>query len=344
MSGNQTYAKRYFEAALDFFEKGDYGKAVEHINKAIDKAPSDAEIISTKGVFLHKMNDLAGAIDAYRAAIRVAPNHQFSHFNLGLIHMKTGNVTPAIQEWECVIRLNPNDIDALFNVAVALAQMGKQPEAMMFYQRVLKLNSGHVQTHQNLGLIYRDAHDFEKAKFHLKRLKELDSTYSEVVNREIIRCEEQEFIEKLTASNTGKDAPENLAKAGSITARTHAALMACLSGNYSTSLELAEGILKESPLDLQARLIRGQALVGLSRYSDAIAEFMAVSVSNPEEPDPFFHLGAIFFSMNELEKALEYFQSVLKIEPNYSLVKENIANIESKIKESKLKKPGAKSK
>ncbi|HNV71698.1 MAG TPA: tetratricopeptide repeat protein, partial [Candidatus Ozemobacteraceae bacterium] len=147
---------------------------------------------------------------------------------------------------------------------------------------------------------------------------------------------------KLAASSAGKVATEHLDGAEDLTMRIHEALTACIAGDFALGLQLAQQILAEHPEDLQARLIRGQAYAGLGQQSDAIAEFMGIAHSHPEEPDAFFHLGTLFLSLNELEKALKYFQSVYRLDPTYSLVKENIANIERKILESKPHKPGAK--
>ena len=248
--------------------------------------------------------------------------------------MKLGQVQQAIQEWQIVIRMSPNDVDPLFNVAVALAQLGKKKEAMIFYDRVLAANPEHIQTHQNLGLLHRDAHDFVKAKRHLKRLKELDSTYSEVVNSEILKCEEQEFLEHMSGFDAAKFIPDATGPQETIAARLHAGFRACLGGDFERGLDLANMILKESPEDLQAQLIRGQAFTGLGRHADAIAEFMNIATRFPENADACFHLGTIFFSMNELDKALDYFQRVHHLDPHYSFVAENIANIEKQLKKS----------
>ena len=83
----ETYAQRHFESALDYFEQGNYEKALQQIDNAIQKSPSNPDYYSTKGVFLHRMNDIPRAIEAYFKAIEVFPGHTFSHYNLGIIFM-----------------------------------------------------------------------------------------------------------------------------------------------------------------------------------------------------------------------------------------------------------------
>ncbi|NLI78850.1 MAG: tetratricopeptide repeat protein [Candidatus Riflebacteria bacterium] len=335
MADKNTYAQRFYEAALEFFEKGQYAKALDHIQKAIDKADRNADFVSTKGVFLHKMNDVSGAIDAYREAVTINPKHSFAHFNLGLILMKLGKITEAISEWEAVIRVNPRDVDAIFNIAVALSQVGRRREAIPFYEKVLQLKPEHIQAHQNLGIIYRDENQFAKAKQHLLRLKELDSTYNEVVSAEIAKCDEQEFLNRVSHDNLGRIAKEFVGAgkgkdpAGDVLGE---ALLALINDDFATALRLAEEVLATVPADLQARLIRGQARFRLGQNNDAISDFMAITADHPDCAEAFFHLGTIFLTIGELEQSLEQFRRVARLDPNHPLVEDNIASIEERLR------------
>lgn len=324
---NNTYAQRHYESALDFFEQGQYDKALQQIDKAIKNSPNNPDFYSTKGVFLHRMNDIVQAIDAYQSAVKVAPNHTFSHYNLGLIYMKLNKVVQAIQEWEAVIHVKPRDTDAIFNIAVALSHLGKSKQAIPFYQKVIEIDPGHVQAHQNLGVIFRDEGEFVKAKYHLKKLRDLDSTYMEVVESEIMKCEEQEFLKKLESDSDRISA--NLEEnSGNLLSD---ALVALIEEHFDKALDYAEKHLAAFPDDIQGRLIQGQAMCGLSRNSDAIAIFMRILVDSPDCLDAIFNLGNIFLGMGELAKALEYYEQLKKIDRDYPLIDENIRSIKIKL-------------
>ncbi len=322
-----TYAQRHYESALDFFDQGQYDKAMQQIEKAIQQSPGNPDLYATKGIFLHRMNNMIHAIEAYQAALRVAPDHSFSHYNLGLIYMKQNKALQAIQEWEAVIRAKPRDVDAIFNIAVALAHLGKTKQSVPFYKKVLEIDPNHIQTHQNLGVIYRDEGNFALAKKHFNRLKELDSTFIEVVENEIMKCEEQEFLQNLTNSN--QQLSETVTH---VTGNEMAnALIAIIEEDFNLALTLAEESLAINPSDVQALLIKGQALQGLSRSSDAIAVFMRAITEAPDSTDAMFHLGNIFLGLGELEKALEYFIRLKKYDSEYPLVDENINSIKAKL-------------
>lgn len=326
-----TYAQRHYESALDFFEQGQYDKAMQQIEKAIQQSPNNPDLYSTKGIFLHRMNNIMHAIEAYQSALKVAPDHSFSHYNLGLIYMKQNKTLLAIQEWEAVVRAKPRDADAIFNIAVALSHLGKSQQAVPFYKKVLEISPDHIQTHQNLGVIYRDEGNFAQAKFHLKKLKELDSTYVEIVEAEITRCEEQEFLQTLTDDNQKLSDTINHDSGNDQTN----ALLALIDEKYDEALVLIEKTLAKDPNDIQSLLLQGQALAGMSRSSDAIVVFMRILTENPGVVDAMFHLGNIFLGMGELEKAMEFYEKITKYDPEYPLVDENIASIKAKLSGSK---------
>jgi tetratricopeptide (TPR) repeat protein len=168
--------------------------------------------------------------------------------------------------------------------------------------------------------------EYTKAKLHLQRLKDLDSTYIEVVESEITRCEEQEFLARLEAQKqsieTGEFAEgEYLGNA----------LMALLSEDYDKALLQAEKHLQDFPDDVQGQMILGQALQGLSKSSDAIATFMRIVAEHPEQTDALFNLGNIFLGLGELEKSLGYFSKVAELDAEYPFIKENIASIKQKV-------------
>ncbi len=316
----ETYAQRHYESALDYFEQGNYDKALQQIDNAIQKSPRNPDYYSTKGVFLHRMNDIPKAVEAYQKAIEVFPGHTFSHYNLGIIFMKNGKILQAIQQWEEVIRNKPDDVDSIFNIAVALSKLGKAKQAIPFYKKVLEYDPGHVMTHQNLAVIYRDECDFNKAKKHFNILKDLDSTYSEIVDKEIFRCEEQEFLaqieeeKKKTANFIGTGDNSDIGRA----------LSALIKENFDEALDLANIVLSDSPDDKNALLVKAQALAGVFKDEEALKVLNRVVELFPNELEAYFQMGTISLNLGKYSQAMEYFQKIKKIDPNYPLVDENL--------------------
>ncbi|MBP5470504.1 MAG: tetratricopeptide repeat protein [Candidatus Riflebacteria bacterium] len=185
----------------------------------------------------------------------------------------------------------------------------------------------HVMTHQNLGVIYRDECDFVQAKMHFNILKDLDTTYSEVVEKEIFRCEEQEFLarmeeeKKLTVKNLESEEDSIIEKA----------LSALIGENYQNALEYAEQILKDSPEDKNALLVKGQALAGIWKNDEALQVFKKVVELFPKEIEAYYQMGIISTNTGNYAQALDYFQKVKSLDAFYPLVDENIESIKRNI-------------
>lgn len=326
----ETYAQRHYESALDYFEQGNYEKALQQIDNAIQKSPSNPDYYSTKGVFLHRMNNIPKAIEAYFKAIEVFPGHTFSHYNLGIIFMKAGKILQAIQQWEEVIKNKPDDIDSIFNMAVALSRLGKFKQAIPLFNKVLEYDPGHVMTHQNLGVIYRDEKDYPQAKAHFNTLKELDSTYSEVVEKEVFRCEEKEFLAKM------EEEKQRMAmSAEKIDKNTmeEKALAALIEENYTDALGYSNIILGDNPEDKSALLMKGQALAGLQKNDEAMLVFDNVAELYPKDYEAYHQMGLISLNIGNFNQALKFFEELKNLNPNYPLVNENIESIKRSILE-----------
>ncbi|MBF0545975.1 MAG: tetratricopeptide repeat protein [Candidatus Riflebacteria bacterium] len=326
---NQTYAQRFFDAAIEMFEKGQFNKAIENIKKAIEKAPGDADFVAAKGILFHKMKELNFAMNSYQEAIRISPNHSQSHFNLGLIMMKIGNIGEAIAEWETVLKNNPKDFEALFNIAIAKTQQQNYGEAVSLLEKVLTINPDHIPTHHNLGVIYRDHKKFDKAKYHLEKLKFYDSTFLEIVNNEITKIQREEFLDKLIKQSNIEEILNSLprSKKQSLNDKIADALIALLRGDFSKSLKLSDEILEAIPKDFQTRLIRAQSLQGGARIDDAIMEFQSLIEEKPNSTDAHFQIANAYLEKGDLDKALEHFEIVRSFDRHFPLINENIEAI-----------------
>ncbi|MBF0408215.1 MAG: tetratricopeptide repeat protein [Candidatus Riflebacteria bacterium] len=331
---NETYAQRFFDAAIEHFEKGQFSKSIENIKKAIEKAPRNADFLATKGILFHRMKELNFAISAYQEAIRVSPSHLQSHFNLGIILYQVGNRNEAISEWETVLKTDPNDFEAQFNIAVAAAQSGEIEKAIGLFEKVLRIKSDHVQSHHNLGVLYRNKRWFEQSKKHMEMLKTLDSTFLEVVNSEILKMNQMEFLEKNKQDDKINEVIAELpkSKTRSINDKISDALIALLKADFGKALKISDEILEDIPGDFQTRLIRAQALLGGGRADDSITEFIQLAEEKPNSADIHFQLANAYLEKDDFGKALEQFEQILIYDRHYPLVEENIAAIHEQLK------------
>ena len=106
-TARQNYSKRNFKTAetlcykilsidhnhfeskallADIFSKtGDFNKAKQLLNEAIDIQPNNVSILNNLGTACKKLGETKNAIGYYEKVIQIDPNNTNAHYNLGAI-------------------------------------------------------------------------------------------------------------------------------------------------------------------------------------------------------------------------------------------------------------------
>lgn len=66
------------------------------------------------------------------------------------------------------------DLELNLKFGNSMAKMGLWKEAILRWQNGLKINPNDARLHNNLGIAYENEGDYEKAKHHYKRARQLD--------------------------------------------------------------------------------------------------------------------------------------------------------------------------
>jgi tetratricopeptide (TPR) repeat protein len=160
--------KKYKEAAID-------------LNRAVELSPRDAEIWTSLGETLEKLQDTTGAITAYAKAARLAPSYARSHWLLGNCLLKARWLEEGFAELRRANALNPT----LFATSMELAwqaykgepqaiKQALQPQSVHERIALAMFFSNHSLTEQAIPMM-REANQLP-AEEKLKLLQELLDT------------------------------------------------------------------------------------------------------------------------------------------------------------------------
>jgi protein O-GlcNAc transferase len=116
-------------------EHGQYEKAIEMANKALEKNPNDAEAHFQLGISYSYTGDMSGAYREFMAAARLDPkkaadaeidikSNWAKHFNSGLSEFQTDNMAGAAHEFELTTQADPRQIKGWLNLAKVYYSMG----------------------------------------------------------------------------------------------------------------------------------------------------------------------------------------------------------------------------
>ena len=101
--------------------------------------------------------------------------------------------------------------------------------------------------------------------------------------------------------------------------------------NYSCAQEQFRQLLQQNPDSAAAHMLLGQALDGLQRTHEAIAEFEAAAKVAPrEEPNVHFGLGYLHWRLRQYDEAKAEFEQELAIDPNHAQALAYLGDVEMK--------------
>lgn len=77
----------------------------------------------------------------------------------------------------------------------------------------------------------------------------------------------------------------------------------------------------------------GSVLFKAERYEEAIEAYQKTIKLNPKDAEAYAYLGIAYSNLNDFAKAVESFQKALKLSPNNEGYRQNLARLETKLKE-----------
>jgi len=103
-----------------------------------------------------------------RAGVQEDPSNVQSRVRLAYLLIRKGAFDEAVRYFDETLKLNPRMYDAMTGKGIALARKGNLKEAERTLRKALFLNPNPVRTHYELGLVYEQLGDTEKAVAELK--------------------------------------------------------------------------------------------------------------------------------------------------------------------------------
>jgi len=102
-------AAEYLKSSIEYFEKGDYNRAIADSSEAIRLDPNNAVAYGTRGAAYKGKEDFDSAIADLTEAIRLDPNNAPAYGNRGLTYITKRDYDKAISDLEMAVKIQPEN-------------------------------------------------------------------------------------------------------------------------------------------------------------------------------------------------------------------------------------------
>lgn len=130
-----------------------YREAMDHYNKIIEVEPGNARAYLLAGYNMKALKQYENARELFRKATVVAPANPLGYHYLGSALARTGEMESAEEKFKKSLNLRPSFIEARENLARVLELQKKYPEAMEQFKIILKLKPGDKKISEHLKRI-----------------------------------------------------------------------------------------------------------------------------------------------------------------------------------------------
>lgn len=229
-----------------------------------------------------------------------------------------GKLAQAAEAWRAVTMANPRDGAAFASLGVVLAKEQKYPEAAAAYRRALALNSKLPGLQLNLGLAEFKQGHFRAAITPLAAALAAERTSGpkQLQARTLLGLSyygTERFAEAVKELRPAAAADPTNTELHLVLAQS------CLwSKQYSCALDEFKQILQTDPDSAPAHVLSGEALDGLGKTPEAIAEFQAAARVAPREPNVHFGLGYLYWKSHQYDDAKREFEAELALDPAHA--------------------------
>jgi tetratricopeptide (TPR) repeat protein len=196
---------------IDFYQQGNYDAAVKEFQRSIALSPNSSYTQDSYDYMVQSLlnlNRTDDAFKAYKQAIKHDPTNDSYHVNLGNIYFSVGRYDDAVAEYKAAVNIDPTSalnwyslgqaynqignyagaeqafkkiqgqdpLDAAFGLGQTYHLMGRYDDAVFELKSAIAINQNFGYAYFELGRVYTDLKEFDKAQEQASRLSSIDQS------------------------------------------------------------------------------------------------------------------------------------------------------------------------
>ncbi|MFF0159931.1 tetratricopeptide repeat protein [Streptomyces sp. NPDC005263] len=326
---------------------GEYGRALEEYDRAIEQAPDLALPHHGRGLTLQLAGDFPAALAALDRADELAPHTRWILAERAETHRLAGRFEDAVVDYGRAVALDPTDAGSLTGRAVSLHGLGRNDEALADFDRALRIDGDNLWTLVRRARLLRSRGQSDEAFAEFDRLvalapdlawiaSERGDTYRLAGRFEDAVAElgravalEPDHTSALASRGValhelgrGQDALADLDRAVELRPAYGWALVMRSRvkddlGDMAGMFDDLRRAVEVEPATLWFRHELGEAYRIAGRYEEAVAVFHGILERDPDDDETLASLGATHRALKAYEEALSCLDRALAVDPDY---------------------------
>jgi SpoVK/Ycf46/Vps4 family AAA+-type ATPase len=176
---NPTDAKTYYQIGNDYYEKGDYERAIENYNMAILLNPVFSEAYFNRALSYYQLKNFDKSVADYTKSAELDPQNPIIYNNRGDAFYRKQDFQSAIKDYDKAISLNPNYLKAFYNRGLSYASVEEYEKAVEDFSKVIQIKADFAEAYHLRGLAYEYAGNITSAVEDYEKALEINPALSE---------------------------------------------------------------------------------------------------------------------------------------------------------------------
>ena len=248
--------------------------------------PRDPEILHSLGIVYTQKKNFNEAINYLEKAIRIAPKDPAIPLHLANVLKLQGLFSQAIQLLETTIKTHPDYPPAFNNLGTVYYALGKLDEAIQAYHNAIKKYPAYVDAHYNLGLALAKKNRPNEAREVYQHLLSISSDHQ--------------------------------------AARFHLACIYMQENNIADAMKEFLTIEIAQPYHFETQTNLATCFLKLGQINEAKKHY-AKALELKEDTQILFNLGVINTQQGDIDKAIQFYQQAVLINPDFFAAHNNLA-------------------